>query len=105
MRNDMTRHVRLWLTNVEGDYNYWSEAAEEAWRDQDPDDRGLTRLKNARHDLAKRLRNELDNESDETSKLSPMYADLLTAALQQIDWEDLADVMLAELPEVAEIDE
>jgi len=97
MQNDMTRKVRLWLSNVEGDYRYWSDAADDAWQSQDPDDRGKTRFKNAQHDLAKRLQDELDNQSDETSKLSPMYADLLTAALQEVDWHELASEMLAEV--------
>src|SRR5215813_12948813 len=104
-QNHFTRTIMLWLANDEPTYRYWTEAADQAWQSQDPDDRGHARKNNARWDLSRRLKQELDNDSDESSNLSPMYADLLTSALQEVDWDAVATDLLESITEVAELDD
>src|SRR5262245_42636350 len=91
MKNHFTRTITLWLANDEGTYRYWNEAAEQEYESQDPDDRGETRRRNARYDLARRLKNEIDVPEG----MDPMFADLLTSALQEVDWDEVADDLLS----------
>jgi hypothetical protein len=99
-KNYETWAVKLWLDNEEPTYRYWREAAEEAWNEAEADD-VFTRSENARGALARRLKDDLDDNADETfpvlEKLNgTMYADLLNAALSEVEWHELANDMLEE---------
>lgn len=91
--------VNLWLTNFEASCLQWAGAAEECWGDAENDERKyLTRSECARQDLAEMLKDDLESwEELHGSICGTMYADLLNAALSEVDWAELADHLLREV--------
>ena len=91
--------VNLWLTNDQASYEYWNTAAREqleaapdsrlVW-----DDNYLVRNA-ARYLLADQLRDELkDADIFEEPNL---FTDLLTAALDRVDWQEIAEAFVSEI--------
>ena len=93
--------VALWLENEEGTYRYWRETARElaarAGRKRGPH---LTRAEQARVWLADRMREEI--ERDDVVPPASLYADLLNAALGEVEWAEVADAFLADFIEGAD---
>ena len=93
--------VALWLDNEQGSYDYWREAALEAYRSpaenryMDPDAR-------RRLTLVERLRTEIKDEGIPDELSSGLYSDLLNAALSEVDWYDLARHYLDEIQDEAD---
>jgi len=83
--NYETWNVKLWMDNDEGSYNYWREQVREVWEDKDHDkDDTITTL-------AKMLEQEHD---DNMPELNGCYADLLGAAMSEVDWYEIAEAMV-----------
>lgn len=100
-KNYETWLVGLWLDNDEADYRYWQTAAEECNRAAaDGLGNPYADEQAARLLLADRLKDELENAKDdllEANKLgASLWADLLGAALGQVDWIEVADHILQE---------
>jgi hypothetical protein len=97
--NYETWAVKLWMDNDRGSYNYWREAIEEAWfstADKHPNE-FMDRSSNARTLLADRLKDEHDSQSDHPvfeAANGTVYADLLNAALSEVDWREIANSLL-----------
>ena len=74
--------VKLWLDNEEGSYHYWREQTQELWFStrQDKDD--------TIRELAQQLKSEHESNTPETVGV---YADLLNAALAEVDWHEIAE--------------
>lgn len=86
--------IHLWITNEEGDYNYWREQA----------DHGLTicdgNTKEAAGWLADTLKDEWRGDAGEDGlDLKGFWADLMGYALDQVDWREVAEVLIDELPD------
>ena len=100
--NYETWAVKLWMDNEEGSYHYWAEAALDAWndaRDKYPN-QFMNRHDNARLILVDRLRNGHDSESEHpvfAAADGSVYADLLNAALSEVNWHEIADSLLEEV--------
>ena len=90
-RNYETWVVLLWIDNERGTYGYWRDAAREALRDAEPTP-PLTRREMAHPALAARLQDEVE-VSAPCPGAGP-YADLLDAALAEVDWHELAVALL-----------
>jgi hypothetical protein len=114
--------VGLWIDNDEGLYNQVREMAQEAWDGSwrlsanarltgtEP----FTRMEKAALKLMRQLKDMIEEGSPSTSDV---YADLLNAALEEVDWHELAEHYLenvdqekqAECPDcgvaVGEVDE
>src|SRR4030095_2376829 len=91
--NYETWNVKLWMDNDEGSYRYWQEIAEEIWEDVDRDTDDFCRK------MADRLKDEHEENMPE---VQGTYADLLGAALSVVDWYEIAESYLAELPKKEE---
>ena len=113
--NYETWAVALWIGNEQSNYQYWEqEQAEECYRDavkeqlgewvfgpgNDPaptiDRERATR--DAAYELARRLKAELDDEAEAPRAVDgTMYADLLNAALQEVNWDEIAEHYVEEI--------
>ena len=100
--NYETWAVALWIGNEAGSHEYWEcEQAGECYRaavEAEPggDRDGWTAA--AAHELAGRLKRELDDEAELPRAVDgTMYADLLNAALGEVDWHEIATGYVEEL--------
>lgn len=84
-KNYETWCVQLWLHNTESSYRLWSERAERLTRDE-------------RKVIAK-LADELSEALNDTPLLSDctVYADLLTTALDRVDWTAIAASLIPDM--------
>src|SRR5690348_2192174 len=88
--NYETWAVKLWLDNEQGTQEYWSERAREILRDPRTSD-VLTTEQTARYDLA----DELKRDHEEAQPIvRGVFADLLNAAMSEVDWPEIAQAML-----------
>lgn len=85
--NYETWAVALWLDNDRGSYDYWREQA----RDCACDTKDGTVAS-----LAIRLRDEIKDGEGVPDLGASMYADLLGAALSEVDWHEIAENILSE---------
>ena len=99
--NYETWAVKLWMDNDEGSYRYWQEQTRECWdetSDKSPN-QYCNHSDNARIMLAERLKDEHDSQSDHpvfAASDGTVYADLLNAALSEVDWHEIADSLLSD---------
>ena len=94
-RNYETWAVKLWLDNEEPSYNYWNERAKEVLRDPRKSDI-LTTEQTARYDLADELKRA---HEENAPTIGGVFADLLNAALSEVDWSEIAETMLEDAKE------
>lgn len=100
--NYETWAVKLWMDNEEGSYRYWGEQAQEAWdesADKHPN-QFMDRERNAVSMLAERLKDEHDSQSDHpvfAAADGTVYADLLNAALSEVNWHEIAESLLEDV--------
>jgi len=102
--NYETWNVKLWIDNEEGSYCYWRDAAQEAWDDPEENQFIPEREKRAEITLAKRLKYEFDDGAD-LPELPGPYSDLLNAALQSVNWYEIAASMLEDVDKTDEDEE
>ncbi len=99
--NYETWNVALWIDNDQGTQEMWAERAEECWHNAGQNVGGtFTRDEQATLDLASMLENELDTDMHETMgvpELTGFYADLLNAALSEVNWHEIAEHMIEEV--------
>ena len=92
--NYETWATALWLDNDEGTQSYWREATQDA-RENAPmlsqvTENIWTVEQAARYSLADRIKEEVSEGTSVTEEAS-LYADLLGAALQKVNWQEIAD--------------
>lgn len=87
--NYETWAVKLWLDNEEHSYRYWTDLAQTCARYQD----GANRL-------ASTLRDEVTEQAPELG--ASLFSDLLSAALAEVDWYELASSFLDDVDEEPE---
>jgi hypothetical protein len=105
--NYETWNVKLWMDNSQGDYEFWREQTRDCWRGRHrrdswevgcsitrtPKQRAVRRLS----ELLKDQHEEVANDMLENAKQSSsMWADLLGAALSEVDWDEIAESLLEE---------
>ena len=105
--NYETWAVKLWIDNEQGSSDYWREATLDAWAhpvrnqfiDSDRDRAAIA--------LADRLKDEHDDSDHPVFAAAngSVYADLLNAALSEVDWREIADSMIADAIENGDIEE
>lgn len=102
--NHETWNVSLWIGNEQGSYEYWRETAQECYDEM----RGelsayakftgkeiFTHDERATQLLERRLKNEFEESAPELG--ASMWADLLGAALSEVNWHEIAEHMINEV--------
>jgi len=94
-KNYETWNVALWIDNDQGSYSQRQEMAQDAWDNTDASEDQETRSNEARNALADSLESWVDemNPINESS----MFADLLSAALREVDWHEIAENFLEDV--------
>lgn len=96
-QNYETWCVNLWLTNEQGSDSLMHEWAQECYDDAEKTDFS-TRKENATHKLADRIKEFVDDDNDLVRSLDgTMFADLLGAALGEVDWYEIADAFMEDV--------
>lgn len=86
--NYETWNVVLWIENEEYSYEHWRDSARLAWDDA----QGTS---NPSREARATLQNEIKDYHHENAPDCPgTYGDLLNAALSEVDWWEVADVIL-----------
>lgn len=102
--NYETWAVKLWMDNDQGSCDYWQNAARDAWTntaDKTPN-QFMDHNANARMALADHLKDYHDDDSEHpvfAVANGTVYADLLNAALSEVDWREIAGALLTDLAE------
>lgn len=91
-QNYETWNAKLWIDNDQGSQEYWQERAEACLQDAiDNDESDITAS------AAQALADELESSHDDNMpEVSGVYSYLLQAAMQAIDWREIADSMLSD---------
>jgi hypothetical protein len=86
--------VNLWLTNDEGTCRYWESTAQEIYESAQPK-APFSRDERAALLLAEAMKEQL--EEDNPLRESGLYTDLLTAALSEVNWYEIASHFLEDV--------
>jgi hypothetical protein len=92
--NYETWNVKLWIDNEEGSYNYWREVAREELG-QASADAIMSKEERAAWELSKRLEDEFSEGKPDLG--ASCWADLLNAALSEVDWSEIATAMIGDI--------
>ena len=86
------------MDNDQGSQEYWQEVAQDCFDTATTGD-CFTREEQAALDLADRLKQELDTDMHDRGvpELSGFYADLLNAALSEVNWHEIAKSFIEDL--------
>jgi len=102
--------VNLHITNEQSTQQYWQDAAEESWKSaEDTTSRPhcWTRSEDARirlADLLKESHHPNHTYGEAAEKLPLMWQDMLGAAFDEVDWMEIANVLLSYVEEYEPID-
>lgn len=101
-KNYETWLVGLWLDNDAGSYSQWDERAREIYSESEATQYS-SRRDVASSDLAKEIQDEVEEANPLPS--SGLYTDLLTGALSEVDWYEVAEHYLDAIIEEVEEEE
>jgi hypothetical protein len=103
--NYETWNVKLWMDNDQGSYHGGQDAAQTAW-DEAEAERSFTREERATLDLADSLKESYEDAMADilegAHQSASVWADLLGAALSEVNWYEIAEHMIADVDREAE---
>jgi hypothetical protein len=90
--------VNLWIDNGECTHDYWREVAREVSSDLEEPTNSMTKMDEAIYLLADRLKDHHEEAKDEILEnvklTASVWADLLGAALSEVNWREIAEHLL-----------
>lgn len=92
--NYETWAVALWLNNDQGTQEHWRERAREIAEHAEPST-VWTKAESARYELADALKDEIEEDAP-GAVCGTLYGDLVKAALDEVNWSEIAKSFLAE---------
>jgi hypothetical protein len=92
--------ANLWMDNA--GYEFFHDMAREAWENAPPSYSSQSKLDAARASLAAALK---EYHEEEMPEVVGVYSDLLSAALSEVDWYEIAGSMLEDFKEEEEEEE
>jgi hypothetical protein len=101
--NYETWNLALWIGNEEGSEGYWRDATQEVYDDSEAD-RTFTRAERAALDLADRLKDEI-TEANPLADQASFFADVLSAAISEVNWYEIAEHWLEDIETEDEADD
>jgi hypothetical protein len=101
--NYETWNVKLWLDNDEESCRWLEELAQTAW-DNAEADKHFNRIERAALDLADTLKSEIE-EQNPLADQATMWSDLLSAALSEVNWMEIAENCLEDVDKEEEEEE
>jgi len=90
LTNYETWCVNLWMSNDQGSDEYYRETAQEIYDDSESD-KTFTREERATLTLSDRLKDEFEEQQSELTGITGVFADLLGAALSEVNWHEIAE--------------
>jgi len=93
--------VKLWIDNEEGSCRYWDSTAQEVYEEAEADS-PFTRDEQAVLTLADRLKDEFEEMQPE---VTGFWADLLNAAMSEVNWHEIAEHYIADVEKEVEEEE
>jgi len=91
-KNYATWAVSLWWSNDQGDYEYWTERAQEVLNDAEGDKSAAAR------ELSDMMHESLTSTLEDLGiELPGPYSDLLSAAISEVDIYEIAEHWLSDL--------
>ena len=93
--------VNLWMSNDEGSDTYYRETAQEVY-DEAEAEKSFTRDERATLTLSDRLKDELEERQSELAGVTGVFADLLGAALSEINWYEIAEHYIEDVDKQAD---
>ncbi len=103
-KNYETWCVSLWLDYDQGSYNDCREQAQSAWDDATPGQYDWqTREQQATYALAESLKDTVE-ESNPLNDSASLFSDLLSAALSEVDWQEIAEHYLDDVDKSVSFD-
>ena len=97
-----TESVRLNIWNEYDSYTLWSKRAQE-WLDEPSTSQYWTEEESARYNLADEMK-EYANEHNPLATHIPIYSNLLQHALDDVDWQEIADEFIQQAKESRELE-
>lgn len=99
--------VNLWMSNDAGSDEFYREMAQEVWNDSEQETRQdstvlFTRDEVATRTLADRLKDSHEEQQSELTGVSGVFADLLTAALGEVNWYEIAEHYISDVDKSVE---
>lgn len=89
--------VKLWMDNEQGSYNYYCELAQQAYDDAEAD-ASFTREERAALNLSDLLKDNYEEAAQDllegAKQTASIWADLLGAALSEVNWHEIASHMI-----------
>jgi DNA-directed RNA polymerase subunit M/transcription elongation factor TFIIS len=102
--NYETWAVALWMNNDEGSYLGSRSDAEDAYRDAEATSYS-TRREEAAYALAKSMKDAHEEAASESVPASSLWADLLGAALSEVNWHEIAAGKIDEIADDIDAEE
>jgi hypothetical protein len=106
--NYETWNVKLWMDNDQGSYSYYTELAQEVY-DESEAEKSFTRDERAALDLADRLKDEYEEGMvallERSKATASVWADLLGAALSEVNWYEIAEHYIEDCDKEEEAEE
>lgn len=92
--------VSLWMDNDEGAQSYWRDEATSALADAS---RTESEILTAKEEAAQTLADRIKEQHEEAQpEVSGVFADLINAALSEVNWSEIAEKLVDDAADEAE---